>query len=113
MLFLMCVMIDKYLVGVYYSAMSNRKTIRNEETKRKLLNRLSRIEGQITGIKGMVQDDRYCPDILIQLSAVDKAIRSLYVEFVDSHLHHCLVKDIKDGKEEAIEETIEIIRRFQ
>ena len=73
----------------------DRKTIRNEEEKKKLNSRINRIIGQLEGIKRMVDDDRYCGDILIQLSASDKAIKSLASIVLDNHMHSCVLNSVK------------------
>ncbi len=88
------------------------KTIRSEEDKKKLISRLNRISGQIEGIKKMVDDDRYCADILIQLSAADKAIKSLASIVLDNHMHSCVVNSIKEGDSSKVDEIVDLFRRF-
>lgn len=90
----------------------NRKTIRNEEEKKKLNSRINRIIGQLEGIKRMVDDDRYCGDILIQLSASDKAIKSLASIVLDNHMHSCVLNSVKEGDTTKIDEIVELFRRF-
>lgn len=90
-----------------------RKTIRSEEDKKALISRLNRITGQMNGIKNMIEEDRYCDDILIQLSAIDKSIKSLANLMLDKHLHSCLIKDIEQGKYSVIDEIVDLFRRFQ
>lgn len=86
---------------------------RDCEEKRRLTKRLSIIEGQVRGIKQMIADDRYCDDVLIQLSAVDKSIKSLANSILEEHMHSCVVESIKNGNEEAIDEIIDLFKRFQ
>ena len=86
---------------------------RKEEDKKKLINRISRLIGQMNGIKIMIENDRYCDDVLIQLSAIDKSIKSLANVILDEHIHTCLLNDIKEGKEESLDEIVELFRRFQ
>ena len=86
---------------------------RNEEDKKLLINRINRIIGQMNGVKNMIENDRYCDDVLIQLSAIDKSIKSLANVILDDHLHTCLVNDIKEGKEESLDQIVELFRRFQ
>ena len=86
---------------------------RKEEDKKKLINRISRLIGQMNGIKIMIENDRYCDDVLIQLSAIDKSIKSLANVILDDHIHTCLLNDIKEGKEESLDEIVELFRRFQ
>ena len=88
-------------------------TLRSEEDVKKLVNRLSRIEGQIRGIKAMVQDERYCTDILVQVSAVQSALNSFSSRLLSNHIKSCVVSDIKSGKEdEAIAELCETIKKM-
>ncbi len=89
-----------------------RTTMRTEEEKRELKNRLNRIAGQIGGISKMIDDDKYCDDILIQLSAVNKALKSLASVIVERHMHTCVVRDIKNGNTDIIDEVVEMIKRF-
>ena len=90
----------------------DRKTIRNEEEKKKLNSRINRIIGQLEGIKRMVDDDRYCGDILIQLSASDKAIKSLASIVLDNHMHSCVLNSVKEGDTSKIDEIVDLFRRF-
>ena len=68
------------------------------------MNRLNRIEGQIRGIKGMVENGAYCPDILVQSAAVNAAVNAFNKELLASHIRSCVVNDIRDGKDEVIDE---------
>ncbi len=91
---------------------SVRKTVRDEEQKKKLINRLSRIEGQIRGLKTMMENDCYCNDILIQSSAVSQALYSFEKEVLRSHMHTCVVKDIREGHDEVVDELLETIHKL-
>lgn len=91
---------------------SCRTTHRNEETKKKLITRINRIKGQIEGIKKMVEEDRYCGDILIQLSAIEQSTKSLAAIVFDNHMHSCVVQGVKDGDEAKIDEIVDLFRRF-
>ena len=90
-----------------------RTTVRTEEEKKAIQTRLNRIAGQIGGIGRMVEEDRYCDDILIQLSAVDKAVKSLASYILDAHVHGCLIRDIREGKTEVVDEIVDLFKRFQ
>jgi len=90
-----------------------KKTERSEEEKKKLTARLNRIIGQMNGIKRMIEEDRYCDEILIQLSAVDKAIKSLSRVMLEAHMHRCLIEQIQDGDYDGIDEIIDLFKRFQ
>lgn len=82
-----------------------------KETK-DLITRLNRIEGQIRGIKNMVEEERYCVDILNQVSAVQAALNSFNKELLANHIHSCVVEDIRAGKEEAVDELCETIKKL-
>jgi len=86
------------------------------ENKAKLLKRLARAEGQVRGVARMVEEDRYCIDILTQLSAVDTALESVALEILDDHVKHCVAGAIASGDEtEAavkIDELLAAVRRF-
>lgn len=85
---------------------------RTEKERRDMLNRLSRIEGQVRGIKKMVENDVYCPDILIQVSAVNAALNSFNKVLLAEHIRSCVVDDIKEGKEEAIDELVLVLQKL-
>ena len=86
---------------------------RSEKERRNMLNRLNRIEGQVRGIKRMVENDVYCPDILIQVSAVTAALNSFNKVLLAEHLHSCVVDDIKKGREdEAIDELVKVLQKL-
>ena len=89
-----------------------KKTIRSETTKKDLISRLNRIEGQNRGISKMIEDDRYCGDILIQLSAVNNSIKSLSIKMLDKHLKHCVKNQILDGKDEVLDEVTDLIKKI-
>lgn len=84
-------------------------TERSQEEKKKLINRLSRIEGQVRGIKGMVEKDVYCADILVQSAAVNAAINSFNKDLLARHINSCVVRDIKEGKDDVVDELVNLI----
>lgn len=86
---------------------------RSIEEKKVITTRLNKIIGQMNGIKNMVEEDRYCDDILIQLSAIDKSIKSLANLILDSHMHTCLIENIKEDNYEVIDEIVDLFKRFQ
>jgi DNA-binding FrmR family transcriptional regulator len=86
--------------------------MRSEEEKKALINRLSRIEGQIRGIKGMVEKDAYCADILIQSSAISAALGSFNKELLATHIRTCVCEDVAQGGEEKVEELIELLTKL-
>ena len=90
----------------------NKTKERSEKEYKSLINRLNRIEGQIRGIRKMVENDAYCPDILIQSSAVSSAINSFNKELLSNHIKTCVVDDIKDGNEEVVDELLLTIKKL-
>ena len=86
--------------------------MRSEEEKRALVNRLSRIEGQVRGVKEMLLDDKYCVDILTQTSAISSALNSFAKEILESHIRSCVAEGVRSGDDEKIEELIKTIERF-
>lgn len=89
-----------------------RKTHRGTKDVELINHRLNRIVGQINGIKRMVHEDVYCNDILIQLSAVEKSIKSLSNLILEDHLYSCITDDLEDGKLESIDEIVSLFKRF-
>ena len=87
----------------------HKKTLRGEDEKKLIINRLSRIEGQLAGIKRMVEKDTYCNDILIQLS---NSLKSLSNHMLEQHLYTCVSEDIEKGNIEVIDELIGLFKRF-
>lgn len=85
---------------------------RTEDEKKYFRTRLNTIDGQVKGIVKMIDEDKYCSDILIQLLAVNKSIKSLSVDLLKSHLSTCVVEDIKRGDTEIIDEVMDLIRRL-
>lgn len=85
---------------------------RSEQEYKNLIHRLNRIEGQIRGIRGMVERNAYCTDILIQVSAVNAALNSFNKVLLENHIKSCVIRDIKDGKEETVDELVEILQKL-
>ena len=91
---------------------SQRKKERSPEEYKKLIPRLNRIEGQIRGIKGMVENNAYCPDILIQSAAVNAAINAFNKELLANHIRTCVADDIRNGKDEVIDELVVTLQKL-
>ena len=89
-----------------------KKTERAEKDKKKLVNPLSRIEGQIRGIKKMIENDAYCNDVLIQSAAVGAAINAFNRELLSNHIHSCVVRDIREGKDEVVDELMVTLQKL-
>lgn len=85
---------------------------RTDKEYRDLLNRLSRIEGQVRGIRKMVENDSYCTDILIQVSAVNAALNSFNKVLLANHIRTCVAEDIRDGREETIDELVDTLKKL-
>lgn len=90
-----------------------KQTKRSESEKKKINNRLNRIEGQVRGVKKMIEEDRYCDDVLIQLSAINKSIKSLANHILENHMQNCVYNDLEKGNYEIIDEVVNLFRRFQ
>ena len=91
---------------------SGKTTQRSDDQVKKLVNRLNRIEGQIRGIRGMVESGAYCNDILVQSAAVTAAISAFNRELLASHLHTCVLRDIRAGKDEVADELMETLQKL-
>jgi len=85
---------------------------RSEKEYKDLINRLSRIEGQIRGIKKMVESDAYCTDILVQVSAANAALNSFNKVLLSNHIRTCVANDIREGKEETIDELVMTLQKL-
>lgn len=85
---------------------AHRMTERSEEERKKLIARLSRIEGQIRGLKNMVESNAYCNDILTQAAAATSALNGFSKEVLARHIHTCVAEDIRQGKDEVIDELM-------
>ncbi|MCR4741997.1 MAG: metal-sensing transcriptional repressor [Treponema sp.] len=92
--------------------MCRKKKERSPEEYKSLMNRLCRIEGQIKGIKKMLENDAYCPDILIQVSAVNAALNSFNKVLLANHLRSCVIEDIKKGNNQVIDELVETLQKL-
>ena len=77
-----------------------------------LINRLNRIEGQIRGIKGMLEKNAYCTDILVQVSAVNAALNSFNKELLANHIKTCVAEDIRNGKDETIDDLVATLQKL-
>lgn len=85
---------------------------RTEEEYKRLINRLNRIEGQIRGIKSMVEKDAYCTNVLVQVAAATAALNSFSKELLSSHIRTCVAEDIRNGKDETIDELVATIQKL-
>lgn len=90
----------------------NRYKQRSSSQEKMLMNRLNRIEGQIRGIKSMVEDERYCVDILTQVSAVQSALGSFCSLLLGDHIKSCVTERIKEGDTEVVDELCDVLKKF-
>lgn len=90
----------------------NRKKVRSEQEYKDLINRLSRIEGQIRGIKRMLDEDCYCPDIITQVAAANAALNSFNKVLLANHIKTCVADDIRAGKDETIDELLNTLQKL-
>lgn len=90
----------------------SKKKHRDTDEYTKLTHRLNRIEGQVRGIKSMVEEERYCVDILVQVSAIQSALNAFNKELLANHIKTCVVQDIQDGKEGAVDELCTTIQKL-
>ena len=86
--------------------------IPQSEEKKLIINRLNRISGQIKGINKMIENDAYCNDVLIQLSAVKNSVKSLSTHILENHLYTCVPKELENGDYDTIDELISLFKRF-
>lgn len=85
---------------------------RTKQEYKDLIHRLNRIEGQVRGIKGMVEKDAYCTDILMQVAAVNAALNSFNKVLLANHIKTCVTEDIRQGKEETVDELVAVLQKL-
>ena len=88
-------------------------TPRSEEAKKKLTNRLNRMIGQLGGIKKMIEEDRYCGDILMEVAAVESALQALGYVMLQDHMETCMVEEIQNGNTAIVDEAIELVKKLK
>ena len=89
-----------------------KKTERSENEQKRLIHRLNRIEGQIRGIRSMVERDAYCTDILVQSAAVNAAVNAFNRDLIANHIRGCVARDIREGKDEVIDDLLAALQRL-
>ena len=85
---------------------------RSPEEQRSLINRLSRIEGQVRGLRDMLQKDAYCTDIMVQVAAVNAALNSFNKVLLANHIRTCVADDIREGKDETVDELVKVLQKL-
>ena len=93
-------------------ACCERHTERSVEEKTRLIHRLNRIEGQIRGIRGMIERDAYCPDVLTQSAAAAAALGAFNREVLSRHIETCVARDLRAGDEGAVEELVRLVQKL-
>lgn len=91
---------------------TDRTRHRNGYEQKQLMNRLNRVEGQIRGIKKMLEEERYCIDILMQVSAANAALNSFTKVLLSQHMKTCVADDIRNGKEETVDELVQMLQKL-
>ena len=91
---------------------SHKPKDRSEKEYKDMIPRLHRIEGQIRGIKGMVERDAYCTDILVQVAAVNAALNSFNKVLLANHIKTCVTNDIREGREETVDELVTVLQKL-
>ena len=90
----------------------DKSTVRTDDQKKKLINRLKRIEGQIRGLQTMIENNSYCNDVLVQSAAVNAAVSAFERELLSSHIHTCVARDIRNGNDEVIDELVATLQKL-
>ena len=90
----------------------HKKKERSEKEYKDLIHRLNRIEGQVRGIKKMVESDTYCTDILVQVAAVNAALNSFNKVLLANHIKTCVTNDIREGREETVDELVTVLQKL-
>lgn len=103
---------DKKHVECCHTDTGERKSHHSEEVKKNLTSRLNRIEGQIRGVKGLIEKDTYCDDVITQISAIQSALNSVGKILLEGHLKSCVVERIQEGDDEVIDEFLVTIQRL-
>lgn len=103
---------EELIMGEETECVCHKTKERSDKEYKDLIHRLNRIEGQIRGIRGMVERDAYCTDILIQVSAVNAALSSFNKVLLANHIKTCVTRDIKEGKEDTIDELVETLQKL-
>lgn len=98
--------------NLHHSQLNHRKSHHSDKEKRNLITRLNRIEGQIRGIKGMIEKDTYCDDVLNQIAAVQSALNSVGRLLLEYHMRSCVVERLEQGESEVIDELLVTIKKL-
>ena len=91
---------------------ADRTKKRGDEEKKDLMNRLRRIEGQVRGVQSMLENDAYCPDIMIQVSAINAALNSFNKQLMASHIKSCVAEDVRSGNDDKMNELVAVLQKL-
>ncbi len=91
---------------------TEKTTSRSEDERKKLIHRLNRIEGQIRGIRRMIENNAYCTDVLMQSAAVNAAVNAFNKDLIASHIRGCVARDIREGKDDVIDELVRTLQKL-
>ena len=89
-----------------------KETPRGDDFQANLQKRLNRAIGQLGGVKAMIDDNRYCGDVLLQLSAAERAVHRVSELILENHLHTCVIEQVRQGNDEIVDEAMDLIRKF-
>lgn len=103
---------DEIIDKVCEDCISNKTKVRDDAEITSLMNRLKRIEGQIRGIQRMLENNCYCTDIMLQVSATKSALSSFNNKLLENHLNSCVLEDIKQGNKEKLNELIDLLKKI-
>ena len=93
-------------------ACRHKETPRDDAFQANLQKRLNRAIGQLGGVKAMIDDNRYCGDVLLQLAAAEKAIHRVSELILENHLHTCVIEQVREGNDDVVDEAMDLIRKF-
>jgi len=96
----------------YKECRCKRKKVRSAEEARRLINRLSRIEGQIRGLRGLIEENAYCTEVLTQTAAASAALQSFSRELLSEHIRTCVSEDIRHGNDETVDELLDLLKKL-
>lgn len=95
-----------------HTSSTERKSHHSEKTKRSLIHRLNRIEGQVRGVKGLIERDTYCDDVLNQIASIQSALNGLGKQLLEHHLKSCVIERIEEGDHEVLDELLTTVNKL-
>ncbi len=104
---------EKSAAGNVCACCRHKSTPRNAGEQKNLQNRINRIIGQLKGIQSMIEDDRYCGDVLIQIGAVESALQSLGYVILEEHMMTCVAESVQQGNTQILAEAVELMKKIK